>query len=278
MSSGLHDNSTLWNPSVEFVYSCVLLNLYSISLRRTSSLLLGDLDLAVIQSSAAQTACRMIEIFANSLMPSDEILSYPQRYLAKFYRQFHTIALLMLPKISALNRISLRQLGELDDAGRLGHSALMSCSTSRADEAHRAAIVVEILSKKGVVSSMRGDSPVHSRLGASLWLEQLATAVRWRQQYLNKNSKSMPTDTPGPADENITRLLSMDEAPIAMVGAPPETAGMDATYMSLPDAQGSGDLPANFVGDWTVYLDAVQSDFGTAYGSTWWGGMEMFGS
>ncbi len=97
IASGMRDSPASWDPTVEFVHLCLLLNLYSICLRRASAISLSDPDHAAIQSSAAHVACQMIELFAKSPQSADKTSPYPQqRYLAKYYVQFHTIALLML--------------------------------------------------------------------------------------------------------------------------------------------------------------------------------------
>ena len=284
MVSGLRQNPAQWNPTVEFVYLGVLLNIYSICLRCAAARSLDETDHVVIQSSAAQSACRLIELFASSPLPLDGTTPCPQRYCAKYYFQFHGITLLMLSKISALNQISLQQLGEVDEATRVGHGSLMSCSSSRGDEAYRAAAVVEILSKKGVVRSVRSDSPVHSRLGASLWLELLAAAHRWRRQ--NSNDGPRPkVHSARTAGENHTNGGENNTAfPSALgrvadawgvTGSLPLESGVDAT--ALMDLPGIVSTPLLSIEDWFNYLDVAQADLGVDYHSGWWGGVGTLG-
>ncbi|OAP64843.1 hypothetical protein AYL99_00815 [Fonsecaea erecta] len=278
LGSGLRQSPAQWDPSVEFVYLGVLLNLYPFCLRWSS---LSDPDHSIIQSSAAHAAGQLIKLYSSSPLPLVGTLSSQpclQRYLPKFYLRFHVIALLMLLKISALNQISLRELGEVDDAIRLGHGALVSGSSSEGDEFHRAASVVEVLCKKGVIDSVRGKSSVESRFGASLWLELIATAIRWRRQN-SKRGPRPPDSGRGNVDNNnnnqgsstapsssVNRSVgSMD---VAMSGS----TAADGVNATMADVQGNMNLFPFSIEDWSAYLDITEADLGLGCDSGWWGG------
>jgi hypothetical protein len=287
LASGLRQSPTRWNPTVEFVYLSVLLNLYSFCLRWSSAVSLNDPDHTIIQSSAAQAACQLVELYATSPTPIDEASPNsqpcPQRCHPKFYLRFHCSALLMLSKISALNKLSLRQLGEVDDAIRQGHAALMACSSSEGDESHRAASVVEVLCKKGIIESVQGQSPVESRFGASLWLELVATAIRWRRQ--NSRKRPRPSDHSLGDNDNDQNNHGERDLPATSVNrtagtvnpvieAPAAAAdGVDAARLALADLQGSTNLFPFSIEDWSPYLDVTQADLGLGYDVGWWTGM-----
>lgn len=277
--SELRKSSALWNPTVEFVYLGVLLYVYSFCLRWASAIPLSDPDHAIIQTSAAQSACRLIELYASSLLgpangTSPTLTSCPQRYYAKSYIQFNTIALIILLKISALNKVSLHQLGEINDAIRTGHSALMACSSSHGDESYRAAAVVEVLCKRGIIKPVGGDSPVQSRFGASLWLELLATAIRWRRQ--NSQERIRPRDSTSARNDNdcnnssegiaipltISRVSGPGNAAVATPIAVDQVAGPASTLANLQD--NISGFPFS-VEDWSTYLDIIQADTELGY-------------
>lgn len=277
--SELRKSSAQWNSAVEFIYLGVLLNVYSFCLRWASAIPLSDPDHAIIQTSAAESACRLIELYASSLLgpangTSPTPTSCPQRYYAKSYTQFNTIALIILLKISAFNKVSLPQLGEVNDAIRLGHSALMACSSSHGDESYRAAAVVEILCKRGIIKPVGGDSPVQSRFGASLWLELLATAIRWRRQ--NSQERIRPRDSTSASNENgrdssseviampltISRVSGPGNAAVATPIAVDRVAGPATTLANLQEDISV--FPFS-VEDWSAYLDIIQADTELGY-------------
>lgn len=307
-----------WNEAVEFVYLSVLLNVYSFCLRLSSAASPGDPDHTIIQSAAAHSACRMVEIYASSPSPTagadtpSTLQSVRQRWFPKFYLRFQTIALLMLLKISALNQISMQELGEVNDSIRLGHGALMACSSSEGDECHRAAAVVEVLCKKGIIDSVSCESPVQSRFGASLWLELVATAIRWRRQNskhwpkprnsvsvsstgnnsdkrTNNNDNGNDNDRRGgentfPASRTSSRpLIGMGDVAMAMTAptetrpgpgpAPPDNNSMDETMLALADIQANVNLFPFNNENWSTYLDATQADLAWDFDSGWWGGL-----
>lgn len=277
--SELRKSSALWNSAVEYVYLGVLLYVYSFCLRWASAIPLSDPDHAIIQTSAAQSACRLIELYASSLLgpangTSSTVTLCPQRYYAKSYNQFNTIALIILLKISAFNKVSLHQLGEVNDAIRLGHNALMACSSSHGDESYRAAAVVEILCKRGIIKPVGGDSPVQSRLGASLWLELLATAIRWRRQ--NSQERIRPSDSASASNDNDCNNSSEGIAiplTISRVSGPGNAVG--ATPIAVDRIAGPATTLANLqenisvfpfsVEDWSTYLDIIQTDTELGY-------------
>jgi hypothetical protein len=181
----------------------------------------------------------------------------------------NTIALIVLLKISALNKISLPQLGEVNDAIRLGHGALMACSSSHGDESYRAAAVVEVLCKRGIIKPVGGDSPVQSRFGASLWLELLATAIRWRRQ--NSQEKIRPRDSTSTSNDNGS-INSSESIAIPLASSRisgPENAAV-ATPIAVDQVAGPATALANLqesisvfpfsVEDWSTYLDIIQAD------------------
>lgn len=285
LASELRQSSAQWNPTVEFVYLCILLNLYSFTLRWSSAAATRDPDNTIIQSSAAHAACQLIELYASPSLPfgdnSPAALSVPQRYFPKHYLRFNAVALFMLLKISALNQISLRELGEVDDAIRMGHGAIMACSSSDGDECHRAAGVVEVLCKKGIIDSTRVESPVESRLGASLWLELVATAIRWRR--LNSKKRPRPEEN-GTSDINVDKdihtetqfpstSISRIPASADAMMAVPTTADHDAARLALADLQANANMFPFSIEDWSTYLDVTQADLGLGYESGWWGGV-----
>ncbi len=149
----------------------------------------------------------------------------------------------------------------------------MSCSVSQRDEPYRAAAVVEILCRKGVVSSIRGDSPVHSRLGASFWLEQVATAVRWRRQHLDRDARSRNGDGASGAaggdhnhEENNFPLSTTDGVPVATIATTTGIEGLDTAFTALTDLQCNNIIPDS-IEDWSVYADIVQASLGAGHDS-----------
>ncbi|OQU99157.1 hypothetical protein CLAIMM_04831 isoform 1 [Cladophialophora immunda] len=279
---GLRQSPTQWNPSVEFVHLSVLLNLYSCCLRWSSPVSINDPDHTIIQSSAAQAASQLIKLYSSSPSLINDTASSeprPQRYYPKFYLRFNVIALLMLLKISVLNKISLRELGEVDDAIRLGHGALMSQSSSEGDEFHRAASVVEVLCKKGVIDSVRGKSSVESRFGASLWLELVATAIRWRRQ--NSKRGPRPTDGGRGNTDNNNDNPGDSAIPSSNMGRPTGSGdgvmsgstaadSVDAARLTMADVQGNVNLFPFSIEDWSAYLDVTEADLGFGCESTPW--------
>lgn len=114
---------------------------------------LSSPDHVIIQSSAAHSNCQLIELSVSSAVPVQGTSPCAQRYFVRYYLRFHTTARLVLPRIFVFNQVSLQQLGEVNDAIRLSHGALMTCSASHGDEYHQATDVVEALCKEAVVSS-----------------------------------------------------------------------------------------------------------------------------
>jgi hypothetical protein len=301
--SSLRQSPEKWDSSVEFVYLVVLLNLCCNCLRWTPATSLDATDSLLMQSSAAQCARQLIELYANSDLCAGRLTS-PQdvhmRYYAKYYVQFNIIALLVLSRISALNQISPQQLEEVDDAIRLGHSALMACSASDGDECYRAAAVVEVLCKKHVVSSSiqagRG-STVQSRHGASLWLELVHIAVSWRRRHaaaakgaptgLEESSSAADADDTGNGvaeigeDQGLTAARRAPAPGDDAMGASRSTTGgeLDTATMTIADlGEVTNIFPLHVTDeDWTASLGFSPAELGVSYDSGWWGGVDMLG-
>jgi hypothetical protein len=148
----------------------------------------------------------------------------------------------------------------------------MASSSSEGDEAHRAAAVVEILCKKGIIESTeQGKLTVQSRFGASLCLELVATAIRWRR--LNSHQRLRPRE---PGNDPQTNK-DLDASPTVARGSGQEesatevlTSGSDPSRLTLPDQQGNINLFPFSIEDWPNYMDFSQADLGPlSYDGSW---------
>lgn len=182
-----------WNPSVDFVFSGIMLNLYSYCLRGNAVAFMTSPELALMQGSATRTACQMIKAFATAPfaprgLPGSGSGASPQRCLPKFYFRFAGMAVLVLLKVTLLNKLPLEEMQEAEASIALGINTFQTCSIAEGDEYDRASKALQLLSKKEVIESARAKCPVESRLGASLMFELLAALVRWRREHGNEGS------------------------------------------------------------------------------------------
>lgn len=268
MVSELRQSTFTWNPSVQFIYQAVLLNLYSSCLLRASSKSPINTDQTIIQSSAASCAGQLIQIYTMSTGAEP----CPHRYYPKFYRQFSVVSLITLLKISALNQIPLSQLGEMQDFIRLGHSALVNCSCSHSDEAHKAAAIVEILCRKNVINTYHAGPSSESRFGASLWHELIAVAIRWHRQ-MHTRPKESDRDYNGasgiPPASSATTADSGTEAMLS----PTSNANSEAARLGLEFGLANFDLFPSTIDDWSTQLQNEYMDVGLSQDYGWWGGI-----
>ncbi|KIW31468.1 uncharacterized protein PV07_03116 [Cladophialophora immunda] len=262
-----------WTCSVEFVLLSIRLNMYAFSLRQPPSASTPDLDHTLLQSSVAKCACRLINIYVSSPLPTLNT-SNPglclQKYCHKFYFRSVYAALLTLLKISMLNQISPQELGEVNNSIRLGHCAIKSCSTTEGDEYERVAGMVELLCKKGVIESASGRYSVESRLGASLWLELLASAIHWRR--LNSMPKTRERDS------NTDNLRS--DVSSSMLNGPPGSVEkeLDTAFsttndmgVAMAEAQSNPNLYPYSIQDWSTYPDPAWRCWDLSVEPPWWG-------
>jgi hypothetical protein len=244
----LRHSPTQWNDRVEFVYLGVILNLYSFYLRHSSSKSPDQPEYSIMKSSASRCASKAVQIYANSsfsLAEEPSLGSCWQRYCPKFYFGVALSAVFMLLKISALNELPTPELEDINNTIKLGHNTLISCSCTKGDEYQRAARVIEILCKRGVLDSAQGKYPVESRLGASLSYELLVAAVRWRKQggdQIHHNPNNL-------ASGGVTTATSDTRSIIA-----DPTSSLINPY------------------DWSNRFDFTQADLGLGSDSNWWGG------
>jgi hypothetical protein len=275
-----------WTASVQFIYSAVLLNLYSSCLLHSSSSLESSTDETLIQSSAARCACEMIRIYASRPMVAGttELHTCPDSYFPKSYRHFHFIALVILLKISALNRVSAHQLAEIEHAIRLGHGALVACSKTEGDESYKAAAVVEILCNKGVIQSEQAGPPSASRFGASLWHELVAIAIRWHRQHspgrftLRNSGQARQSSANHAAD--VSQTMSTTQSTLGNGTRSTPWASSNAT-----DGSGSRteldtaafDLLPFSIEDWFNQEPVGDMDLGFAQADGWWDGAGLLG-
>jgi hypothetical protein len=244
-----------WNPSVEFVYLGVVLNVYSFCLRCLSTISTSEPEHSIIQSSASQSASQIIKLYAGSLFLPDNTPPFGVRwqlYYPKFYFRFAESALFALLKISALNKLSVSQLNDANESITLCYKTFVACSIGEKDDNARAVKVVETLCKKGIIDQA-SSNPVQSRLGTSLSYELIVTAVRWRKQH-NKNAKQIDYNSDYPSGAATT---------IADTGVALDTVNFpfDVHAKAFPS---DIDIGAN-------YFDFAQQDLGLGGDFNWWG-------
>jgi hypothetical protein len=142
----------------------------------------------------------------------------------------------------------------------------VACSTGNDDKA-RAAKVIEILCKKGVIDQV-SSNPVRSRLGTSLSYELILTAIRWRKQQL-KDDNNKESDY---ASKNPSGALSTIADAGAALHAQNHPSGNPRAPSTIADigmALDEANFPFDIIGNGA--LDFAQLDFGGLDADfNWW--------